>query len=136
MNTLNLTTVVTALVVAVSLGTVSAHADGTSVAAMLGGGDLDDRASGPLDGPAVVEATATNAQAGEWALLDPISDGRFDSDRSGRDTVPYASQFALGPQYPLNKRVTLGGEWEPLQPAFVRGRPELDQYTFNLRIAF
>jgi hypothetical protein len=137
MKTPALMTVVATLVVAVSLGApcAHAHADGTNVVAMPGGGELADRADEPENG-SPVEASAANALAGELATLGPFGDRRFDVDRAGRDIGPYAHQLALGPQYPLSKRATLGGEWEPLQPAFVRGRPELDRYTFDLRIAF
>jgi hypothetical protein len=108
MKTLNFRPLVATALLAASLGTIPVHAQ-----------DLQ------------VDATTD-----ESVPLERIAARHVVLDLAGADVAANVPMYELGPQYLLNQKVALGGEWQPLQPAFVRGRPSLDRYTFGGRVSF
>jgi hypothetical protein len=86
--------------------------------------------------PAHARDLQVDATTDESAPLEHIAARHVVLDLTGADIATNVPMHELGPQYSLNQKVALGGEWQPLQPAFVRGRPSIDQYTFGVRVSF
>jgi hypothetical protein len=86
--------------------------------------------------PAHAQALHVDATADESVPLERIAARHVVLDLAGADIAANVPMHELGPQYLLNQKVALGGEWQPLQPALVRGRPSIDQYTFGVRVSF
>jgi hypothetical protein len=86
--------------------------------------------------PAHAQDLQVDATTDESAPLERIADRHVVLDLAGADIAINVPMHELGPQYSVNQKVALGGEWQPLQPAFVRGRPSIDQYTFGVRFSF
>jgi hypothetical protein len=74
---------------------------------------------------------AVSAQAED---LDPSHVVR---DVAGRDTAPVtALQLELGPQYTVNDKLSVGGEWERFEPFDITGLPNIEQYSFGFRVSY
>jgi hypothetical protein len=135
-NTLKLGKLAATFLLASSLGAISARAatpDGVAAASVPTLCDVADAAAacpGPADPADVHSATDDAPLRGRIAATHGMR------DVPGRDINGTSPQLALGPQYELNDKVTLGGEWEPRQPAFATASPEADAYAFGLRILF
>ena len=57
-------------------------------------------------------------------------------DVAGRDTAGTALELEMGPQYILNDKLTVGGEWERFQPFDITGLANIEQYSFGLRVSY
>jgi hypothetical protein len=100
----------------------------------------------PGVGPAPAEAApnAVGAEIGRGieALADELVAKQASSARqyfrplSGWDTGSVEPQLEAGPQYRVNDKLALGGEWHHFQPTHVEARPDIDRYAFGLRVLF
>jgi hypothetical protein len=82
------------------------------------------------------EAMSTVSSDDKWVLLAPFAVPHVNIDVSGPDssgTMPY---MALGPQYSLNSKITLGGTWEGHDTIAFGAHPDNDPYTFGVRVVF
>jgi hypothetical protein len=90
--------------------------------------DVDETA-GAGDGDAQASVGAP-ALPGRFALARIIPSSGIDD---GNETTP---DFALGPQYALTGKTTLGGTLASSSPDALGRQPDVAQYTFGIRVAF
>jgi hypothetical protein len=136
MNTSSLKLLVAALLVAASLGTSPARADGLDVGVAVDRSQLGDHAGQPDDHLAASDPADIDMPTDEWRFPGPIGSGHVNLDVAGRDIGRNAMQLELGPQYRMSGKLTVGGEWELVQPFFTDEHENIDRYSFGLRVAF
>ncbi len=83
-----------------------------------------------------IHSSNTVSTDGEHALFAPFALPHVNVDLSGADSSEAAPNMALGPQYTLNGKVTLGGTWEGHDTIAFGAPSENEPYTFGLRVAF
>jgi len=129
MNALNFRSVVAAVLLAGSLGAISAHAEGSDVGGSLGAPQLGDVANG-------VAAPGSEASSDEWPLPWDISATHVILDAAGDARHGQGPVQDIGPQYPLAPGLALGGELERDQPGSLAEKTHRDRYSFGVRISF
>lgn len=136
MKTLKLTRVVAILLMASSLGAISVRAATCVAVSPLDLKHLCEVADKEGACPRLSDLADINPAPDEGSMFGRIAATHVLRDVAGRDISGTTLQLELGPQYVLSAQVTLDGEWEPHQPAFVPARPSIDEYTFGLRFLF
>lgn len=84
----------------------------------------------------VIHSMSAVSTDGEYALLVPFALPHVNLDMSGPDSSGAKPNMALGPQYTLNGKVTLGGTWEGHDTIAFGAYSENEPYSFGLRVAF
>ncbi len=164
------------LLVAGSLGAVSAHAEGAYLGGALGiphfedningitgnGSGLSgkvfggyqfspnfaleagianlghiDNATGRADGHGeYVDAVGLLPMSNQWSLLASLGMAHINLNTANGSDSGRGLKLGLGAQYAVTSNVILRGEWERYQPHEFGGRPDIDQITFGVHVAF
>jgi OmpA-OmpF porin, OOP family len=99
-------------------------------------GHVDD-SSGKVDGRSeFLDAVGTVPLDNKWSLLGRLGVAHVNLDTSGGDASGNGLKLGLGAQYSLSTSTALRGEWERYRPSIFGDKPNIDQYTFGVRVGF
>ena len=134
-----------------SVNGVSGHGSGVSgklfggyqltpnFALEAGAADLGhiDKGAGKVDGRSVfLDAVGIAPLKDKWSLLGRIGVAHVNLDTSAGDSGGSGLKLGLGAQYSLTSNIALRGEWERYRPSAFGDKPNIDQYTFGVRVGF
>jgi OmpA-OmpF porin, OOP family len=83
-----------------------------------------------------VDAVGIAPLSDKWSLLGRVGLAHVNLDTSNGDSSGTGLKFGLGAQYSLTSNTSLRGEWERYRPDAFGAKPNIDQYTFGVRVAF
>jgi OmpA-OmpF porin, OOP family len=96
-----------------------------------------DNGSGSVNGHAVyLDAVGIAPLSDRWSLLGRIGLADVSLNTSAGDDSGTGLKVGLGAQYSLSREVALRAEWERYQPSVFGTSPNIDQYTFGVRVGF
>ncbi len=103
-------------------------------AASLGG---VSSASGDMNGHSVfLDAVGILPLNDKWSLLGRVGWAQVDLNTSLGDDSGTGLKIGLGAEYALTNKVAVRGEWERYQVNVFNDKPNVDQYTVGLKVAF
>lgn len=72
----------------------------------------------------------------KWSALGRLGVAHVKLDSTQGDSSGSGPKIGLGMQYALTPAVALRGEWERYRPSAFDEKPNIDQYTLGVRVAF
>lgn len=72
----------------------------------------------------------------DWSLLGRVGVAHVDVNTSNGEDNGLALKVGVGAQYAIDSRTSVRGEWERYHTDVFDGKPDIDQYTVGVRIAF
>ena len=96
-----------------------------------------DNGNGKVDGRSVfLDAVGIAPLNDKWSLLGRLGVAHVNLDTSAGDSGGSGLKLGLGAQYSLTSNIALRGEWERYHPSVFGDKPNIDQYTFGVRVGF
>ncbi len=93
--------------------------------------------TGRVDGRSeYLDAVGIAPLSDKWSLLGSVGVAHINLDTTGGDASDNGLKLGLGAQYALTSNVSLRGQVERYQPKVFGEKPNIDQYTFGVRVGF